>query len=174
MESKQRKFQCQNCYRSWILNIAQEELNFISPEECPYAFLSVVWKEITNTNIFSKFDLNVMWKRILEFNDKYFPNWRKNDEVYLSNALAGEAGEVCNITKHRKGGGTNFNIPPSNFELMEELADVFIYMVMLVEHSNISNLPYPLNTFAGIIQHKINRNVMRMKKQKEKEKKRIK
>jgi len=34
------------------------------------------------------------WKRIIEFNDKYFPGWRKNKElIFFSNAIAGEVGD---------------------------------------------------------------------------------
>jgi NTP pyrophosphatase (non-canonical NTP hydrolase) len=68
---------------------------------------------------------------ILNFNDKYYNNWRETPEVFLSNALAGECGELCNMVKHRCGGGTKLK-DVSNTELFEEMADIFIYMSMLL------------------------------------------
>ena len=77
------------------------------------------------------------WKRIIAFNDKYFPDWRENFElIFCSNALAGEVGEICNKVKKLYGGGTNHNkdtiIP---YDLLEECVDVFIYMVLLYEQA---------------------------------------
>ena len=101
--------------------------------------------------------LDVVWNELLEFNDKYFPGWRDTPEIYYSNAIAGEAGEVCNCVKHRAGGGTNKS-NPSDLELLEELADVFIYIELLIVSKNLSNA-----TFASIIREKIKINEIRMK-----------
>ena len=77
------------------------------------------------------------WNKILKFNDKNFPNWRQQvkgitSSVYFSNALAGEVGEICNMTKHMVGGGTNRH-EVNRFDLALEIVDVFIYLVLLTE-----------------------------------------
>lgn len=77
------------------------------------------------------------WSEIIEFNDQYFPNWRKTHPVFYSNALAGETGEVCNLTKKLAGGGTKKNkVNPS--DVSEECVDVYIYLVLLLESSGFS------------------------------------
>ena len=75
--------------------------------------------------------MTAAWDEVIQFNTRYFKGWRGVDEVFYSNALAGEVGEVCNTVKHRAGGGTNKS-NPSAYTLMDELADVFIYMEILV------------------------------------------
>ena len=72
------------------------------------------------------------WSRILAFNSQFFPHWRKIPSIYYSNALAGEVGELCNAVKHLAGGGTH-HTKPSLEQLAEELADAFIYLVLLAE-----------------------------------------
>ena len=99
-----------------------------------------------------------IWDKILAFNNKYFPNWKSTEEVFYSNALAGEVGEVCNTIKHRAGGGTNVS-SPSEYELLEELADVFIYMELLIELRG-----HDITTFAGVIEDKIEKNRQRIEK----------
>ncbi len=76
--------------------------------------------------------LQTLWDEILAFNDKHYPGWRRTPLIYLTNALAGESGEVCNKMKHRFGGGTH-KIIPTDSEILEEIVDVFIYMVLLIE-----------------------------------------
>lgn len=76
--------------------------------------------------------MTTAWDEIIEFNEIYFRGWRGVDEVFYANALAGEVEEVCNAVKHRAGGGTNKS-NPSAYALMDELADVFIYLEILVE-----------------------------------------
>ncbi len=73
-----------------------------------------------------------LWDEIITFKDEFFPGWRETPLIYLSNALAGEAGEVCNAVKHRLGGGTHKS-NPTDAKLLEEAADVFIYLVLLAE-----------------------------------------
>ncbi len=79
-----------------------------------------------------KSEVWTLWDEILAFNDEYFPDWRKTPLIFLSNALAGEVGELCNEVKHRVGGGTNKR-NPTDGELLEEAADIFIYLVLLAE-----------------------------------------
>lgn len=76
-----------------------------------------------------------MW--IKEFNDEYFPGWEKTPDIYLSNAIAGECGELCNAIKHYYKGGTN-NKKHSNDkkDVFIELADIFIYMALLLMTNN--------------------------------------
>jgi NTP pyrophosphatase (non-canonical NTP hydrolase) len=100
-----------------------------------------------------------IWDAVLVFNEKYFPGWRGEEEIYLSNALAGEVGEVCNTVKHRVGGGANLS-RPSDYELLEELADVFMYMELLIEVRG-----HDITTFAGVIGEKLKKNRERMEKQ---------
>jgi len=100
--------------------------------------------------------INTVWDNILEFNNTYFPNWKNTEEVYYSNALAGEVGEVCNNTKHRSNGGTKIKAV-SDVELLEELADCFIYMELIIEKHG-----YNITDFSNAIQDKINKNKARM------------
>jgi len=93
-----------------------------------------------------------VWDEITKFNDMHFAGWREGNPVYYSNALAGEVGEVCNIVKHRDGGGTK-NVHPTDLELLEELADVFIYLHMLVE--SVSEGAHDITSFAGAIRSKL-------------------
>ena len=97
-----------------------------------------------------------VWDQILKFNEEYFPGWRNTEEVYYSNALAGEVGEVCNATKHRTNGGTKTK-EINDCELLEELADCFIYMELIIEKQG-----HDVETFATAIQNKINKNIARM------------
>ncbi len=103
-----------------------------------------------------------IWDNVLKFNEDFFPGWRNTEEVLYSNALAGEVGEVCNITKHRTNGGTNTKII-SDYELLEELADCFIYMELIIEKHG-----YDITTFSEVIQDKINKNKERMKEKRKK------
>lgn len=96
------------------------------------------------------------WERILDFNNEYFPNWRSVDEVYHSNALAGEVGELCNMIKHRAGGGINKSIP-EGVEVAFECADIFIYLSMVLEKLGID-----IMLFDQIINDKIDKNIERM------------
>jgi NTP pyrophosphatase (non-canonical NTP hydrolase) len=105
---------------------------------------------MTNINI------TEVWNNILKFNEDYFPGWRNVEDVYYSNALAGEVGEICNSVKRRANGGTKTKII-SDYELMTELADCFIYMQLIIEKHG-----YDLTAFAEIIQDKINVNKERM------------
>lgn len=66
---------------------------------------------------------------IEKFNNKYFPNWFNINPIYYTNALAGEVGELCNLTKKLIGGGTKGN-KINNSELIEEMADILIYLIL--------------------------------------------
>lgn len=75
-----------------------------------------------------------IWKKIIAFNDKHFPDWRTRDVIYVSNAIAGEAGEICNAIKRMAGGGTNKKKKIlSTTELVMEVFDVFVYSVLMCE-----------------------------------------
>lgn len=101
--------------------------------------------------------MTTAWDEIIKFNETYFPGWRGINEIYYSNALAGEVGEVCNMVKHRVGGGTNKS-KPSDHELMDELADVFIYLELLVEKRGLD-----VTSLADAIHSKVQTNILRMK-----------
>lgn len=100
--------------------------------------------------------ITAVWDEVLQFNERYFPGWRRTSEVFYSNALAGEVGEVCNMTKHRAGGGTNKS-KPSARELMNEIADVFIYLELLVEIMGLD-----VTSLSDAIHTKVQTNIKRM------------
>ena len=107
-----------------------------------------------------------IWDMIIEFNDEYFPNWRRGEEIFYSNALAGEAGEFCNKIKKRYGGGIVSGTKKgkfSDYELMIELADLFIYMELWIESKG-----HDISTFANIIVDKLNQNIKMMESNKRK------
>lgn len=85
------------------------------------------------------------WDELIEFNDTFFPDWREGHPVFLSNALAGEVGEVCNLTKKLAGGGTSdtkgINLVA---EARKECADVFIYLALLVERLGLTESEFML------------------------------
>lgn len=101
--------------------------------------------------------LTLNWDEITKFNDEFFPGWRNVDEIYYSNALAGEVGEVCGATKHRANGGTKHK-EISDKDLLEELADCFIYIEMLVEKHN-----YDITDLSQAVSSKLEKNRQRMK-----------
>ena len=85
------------------------------------------------------------WKRIIEFNDKYFPGWRKNKElIFFSNAIAGEVGELCGLVKRLYGGGTNKHPPISQSDLVFEVVDIMIYCILFLESLGISEDSFQL------------------------------
>lgn len=97
-----------------------------------------------------------LWKSELNFEDRAFPNWKNLPETYWTNALAGEAGELCNASKKRRGGGTN-NYKISKDEMLEETVDVYIYTILLV-----SSLGYTYEDFKNMLQSKIEKNYGRL------------
>ena len=77
-----------------------------------------------------------LWEAIMRFNDAHFPNWRDTHPVFYSNAIAGEVGEICGITKRVAGGGTNRKAYAGEnpyLKLREEVVDVFIYCILLLQ-----------------------------------------
>jgi NTP pyrophosphatase (non-canonical NTP hydrolase) len=101
--------------------------------------------------------LDDLWTELLKFNARWWPDWRACPEIELSNAYAGEVGEICNATKHRAGGGTH-RVSVSDEELAEELADAFIYHVLLAERIGIDR-----NAFKQALRRKILLNEERMR-----------
>lgn len=77
----------------------------------------------------------MIWHRILDFNDRHFPDWRNTLPIFLSNAMAGEVGEVCSVIKRLYGGGTNNaqKPPVTKEEVAEEVFDVLVYGILLCE-----------------------------------------
>lgn len=100
------------------------------------------------------------WREIIAFNDKYFPNWRETVEVYYSNALAGETGEVCNLIKKMIGGGTNKKTVTPH-EVALECVDVYIYLVLLLEKLGLDD-----DLFASVFIEKMQTNILRMEAKK--------
>ena len=98
------------------------------------------------------------FQNILDFNDKYFPNWREPDDVFLTNAIAGEVGELCNMAKHNAGGGTNQRTHGIS-EMGDECADIFIYMALLLLKHNVTGIE-----FRDLVEMKLEENIERMEK----------
>lgn len=70
-------------------------------------------------------------------NKTYFPECASWTEIDWSNAMAGEAGEVCNKTKKRKRmWRESDNITTE--DLMGEIADVICYADLLAESIGVS------------------------------------
>ena len=66
-------------------------------------------------------------------------NWReKKNLVFVSNAIAGEVGELCSLTKTLYGGGTNDKPLPTRKEMIKEIFDIFVYLVIFIELSGSS------------------------------------
>jgi NTP pyrophosphatase (non-canonical NTP hydrolase) len=86
-----------------------------------------------------------IWAKILEFNDRYFPNWRATEPIYYSNALAGEAGEICNAIKHMIGGGTNrISADLARKKAIAECVDVTIYRTLLLERLGVDEVSFDI------------------------------
>lgn len=98
----------------------------------------------------SKLELKTMWSAILEFNNLFFEKWRDRDPVYLSNALAGEVGEICNLVKHMMGGGTKKVYVDIN-NIGVEGFDILVYLVLLLERLGINE-----KKFVELSQKKLN------------------
>ena len=89
--------------------------------------------------------MSTIWAKILEFNNKYFPNWRVTEPVYYSNALAGEVGEVCNAIKHMIGGGTNrISADLARNKAITECVDVTIYRTLLLERLGVDEASFDI------------------------------
>ena len=72
------------------------------------------------------------WKRIIDFEDQFYPKWKTNKPILLfSTALAGELGELCGVVTHLEGGGTN-NSKYNREMVLEEGVDIYIQLVLLL------------------------------------------
>lgn len=73
-----------------------------------------------------------VYKRIIALDDDLLQGWRQSSLIYWSNALAGEAGEVCNATKKALGGGTKGDDSGPE-RIRGELVDVITYAILYWE-----------------------------------------
>lgn len=81
-------------------------------------------------------DFKEFWKLVVQINNEYIPRWRRKNFVYLTNAIAGEVGELCNLTKKMAGGGThalNLGTIQLNRKVAFEIVDILVYLVMFCE-----------------------------------------
>jgi len=101
-----------------------------------------------------------LFDEIKTFNNRYFPQWTNQDETFYSNAMAGEVGEVCNLTKKLNGGGTSGKTP-SHDEIIEECADTLIYTIILIQ-----KMGFGASDFKKAIKDKIEKNRTRMEARK--------
>ncbi len=68
-----------------------------------------------------------VWNAVNRWSDDVYPGWREVTRLYWATALAGEVGEFCNLVKKlEEGGARGRGITPD--DLLEELADVYIYL----------------------------------------------
>jgi len=75
------------------------------------------------------------WKQIINLQDQFYPDWRKQKpRTLFSTALAGECGEMCGVVTHLDGGGTNTTRYTEEM-ILEEAADIYIQLVLLLEKS---------------------------------------
>jgi NTP pyrophosphatase (non-canonical NTP hydrolase) len=80
-------------------------------------------------------------RNILYFQIEYFPHWKENVDMFYSNAIAGECGELCNLTKKKEGGGTHYqNWKEIEENINEELADIMIYCIIMYLKKGINPL----------------------------------
>lgn len=98
-----------------------------------------------------------LWIR--DFNDKYFPDWKETPDIYLSNAIAGETGELCNAVKHYYGGGSKGKIIKNKEEIFKECADILIYVSLFLMKNGVDN-----DGFKKIIYNKIQENKKKVEK----------
>ena len=98
---------------------------------------------------------------IRDYNEKHHPEWKEELDVYLSNAIAGETGELCNAVKHYYGGGSKGKITDSKDSFFYECADIFIYLSVFLMKNGIE-----AKQFKEIIKIKMERNENRLKKRK--------
>ncbi len=101
------------------------------------------------------------FKLIRDYNEKYHPEWKETLDVYLSNAIAGETGELCNAVKHFYGGGSKGKITDSKDSFFIECADIFIYLSVFLMKNGID-----AEQFKEIIKIKMERNKNRLLKRK--------
>jgi NTP pyrophosphatase (non-canonical NTP hydrolase) len=105
------------------------------------------------------------WSKILKFNDKYFPEWRKRDPLYYSNAILGELGEVANALKKAIGGGTHRTKTKDEYigDVQEELADVYIYLVMYAERMGMNEETFNkmISAKVGVIERRMTSRIKR-------------
>ena len=74
--------------------------------------------------------LTDLQQREMDDNDKYFPGFTA-DFDFMTLAMAGEVGEICNdVKKHLRG---DYDIKELQKRMMDELPDVLIYLVMLAD-----------------------------------------
>jgi NTP pyrophosphatase (non-canonical NTP hydrolase) len=103
------------------------------------------------------------------FNDIYFSNWRETELIYFTNALAGEVGELCNLTKKIYGGGTNNTMTVEELckSMIDEIADIYIYLVIIAKRLGVGKSQ---EIFDTIIRKKLGIILTRMKNKKHKHK----
>lgn len=94
---------------------------------------------------------------IAKFNSEYFKGWKENENVYYSNAIAGECGELCNLVKKLYGGGTNNKISIASEDLFKECADIFIYLALFLMKNDVYG-----DMFKEIVINKLDENYKRM------------
>jgi len=82
------------------------------------------------------------WRSILNIQEATYPDWRnKKPRLLYSTALAGECGELCGVVTHLEGGGTNL-LKYTEKMILEEAADVWIQLVLLLARSGFSKVDF--------------------------------
>jgi len=97
-----------------------------------------------------------LWRQIIGCNNRFFARWKERSPLWWSNALAGEAGEVCNAVKHLlRGGSRQRKVTPA--DVAEECVDTLIYMVLLCESLGITERDF--SVIASIKLNRIGRRI---------------
>ncbi len=76
--------------------------------------------------------MDSVWDDVNRMSDEVFPGWRDVSLLYWATSLAGEVGEFCNLAKKREEGGPRA-VGATTDRLLEELADVYIYLQKTAE-----------------------------------------
>lgn len=104
--------------------------------------------------------MDELFRRIEKLNNMHFPYWKDLPRVFYSNALAGEVGEYCNKIKKNMGGGSKQE-KFTDEQLLEELADVFVYLSLAAQ-----NLGYGSFGFEHAVHLKLDKVNKRMETKK--------
>ena len=94
---------------------------------------------------------SAVWNAVNRWSDEVYPGWREVTRLYWATALAGEVGEFCNLVKKLEEGGTRGRGITQD-DLLEELADVYIYL-----QKTVVSLGGSQSTFVEAILRKLER-----------------
>lgn len=95
--------------------------------------------------------MDLVWDEVNRASDQTFPGWRDAEPLYWAVSLAAEVGEFCNAAKKKVEGGPRAT-GISSATLLEELADVYIYLQKTSEVLGCTR-----EKFAAVVQSKLSK-----------------